>query len=222
MRGLRISIVDDHPVMLEGLSSILKEKISCDIDHLGVSAADIGKIIAKNTPDIMIIDLNMPGDAFKAIEDATAAAPQMKIIVFTASDSTDHAIRSLEAGASGYVVKGSSVSELIEAIESVSEGVVHITPGFMSKVLSTLQHRALQRKEAQHVNLSFRETQVMQLLLGGKSNKEIAAALTLSEKTVKGYMTHLMQKLHARNRVEVVIAAQKLNTASTVSQHVGR
>ena len=166
----------------------------------------------------MIIDLSMSGDAFQAIEDATHIAPNMKIIVFTASNSTDHAIRALEAGASAYVLKGSSADELIEAIDAVLEGSVYVTPLFMSKVLSTLHNRASQRKEFQNTNLSARESQVIKLLLGGKKNKEIATALSLSEKTIKNYMTHLMQKLHVRNRLEAVIAAQKMTTVVSDAQ----
>ncbi len=219
MTNLTIAIVDDHPLMMEGIANVLDRRRGFSIHLRGSTSADMVKIYNESCPDVMIVDLNMPGDAFLAIENATKNVPHMKIIVFTASSNTDHAIRALEAGASGYVLKGSSADELIEAIEAVSQGAVYITPFFMSKVLSTLQHRALQRKESQRLNFSVRESQVVKLLLDGKQNREIAIALSLSEKTVKGYMTHLMQKLHARNRVEVVIAAQKMSTGTADAQH---
>lgn len=119
-------------------------------------------------------------------------------------------MKAFEAGAIGYVLKGSTDEELMQAIETVLAGETFITPSFASKVISALRTSAMPRSAPQAVRLSVREDQIVRLLLLGRTNKEIAHRLQISEKTVKHYMTLLMQKLHARNRVEVVLAAQEL------------
>ncbi|TCR68509.1 response regulator transcription factor [Bosea sp. BK604] len=214
MAKISIAVVDDHPLLMEGLAALMQRKPGFSLTAAGAAASDIYAITAKHRPDAMIVDLNMPGDAFQAIADAARAAPEMKIVVFTASTNTDHAIHALEAGAKAYVLKGSPADELIEAIETACRGEIYITACFAAKVISALQNKAQEKKAAQGAKLSVREDQIVRLLLCGKQNREIARALSLSEKTVKGYMTHLMQKLNARNRLEVVIAAQKLNPAA--------
>ncbi|AZO81842.1 MULTISPECIES: response regulator transcription factor [unclassified Bosea (in: a-proteobacteria)] len=214
MRKISIAVVDDHPLLMEGLVALMQRKVGFSLSAAGSDAGDIYSITEKHRPDAMIVDLNMPGDAFRAIKDATKTAPDMKIVVFTASTNTDHAIQALEAGAKGYVLKGSSADELIKAIEATCRGEIYITPCFAAKVISALQGKALDGQAAQSAKLSVREDQIIRLLLCGKQNREIARALSLSEKTVKGYMTLLMQKLKARNRLEVVIAAQRLNPAA--------
>ena len=115
----------------------------------------------------------------------------------------------LDAGASGYVLKGSSTTELVNAISSVQCGETYITQNFASRVITGLRDASLRRRAAEAVMLSIREQQIVRLLMSGKTNKEIAIAIKISEKTVKHYMTALMQKLQVRNRLEVVIAAQK-------------
>ena len=211
MRKISIAVVDDHPLLMEGLVALMQRKVGFSLTAAGSDASDIYSITEKHRPDAMIVDLNMPGDAFRAIKDAAQTAPDMKIVVFTASTNTDHAIQALEAGAKAYVLKGSSADDLIKAIEATCRGEIYITPCFAAKVISALQGKALDRQTAQSAKLSVREDQIVRLLLCGKQNREIASALSLSEKTVKGYMTLLMQKLKARNRLEVVIAAQRLN-----------
>jgi two-component system nitrate/nitrite response regulator NarL len=205
-----IGIVDDHPLLAEGIAVVLSRSPRLRVVSSGNTAADIVQIANSHRPDIILADLNMPGDAFEAIETVKAQVPATRVIVFTASTSSDHAVRALAAGASGFVLKGSQVGELIEAIEAVHRGEVFITPYFAAKVIGALQAKEAEKLAAQQLKLSIREEQIVRLLLCGKPNREIAAALALSEKTVKSYMSNLMAKLHARNRLEVVIAAQKL------------
>jgi DNA-binding NarL/FixJ family response regulator len=156
-----------------------------------------------------VVDLSLPGDVYVAIASAVKMSPTTKIVAFTAATGVDSAIRALDAGASGYVLKGSSTAELLQAIYSVHTGETYITQNFASRVIAGLRDASLRRKAAEAVILSIREQQIVRLLMIGKTNKEIAIAIKISEKTVKHYMTALMQKLQVRNRVEVVIAAQK-------------
>ncbi len=150
----------------------------------------------------------MAGDVYGAIATSIIVSPNTKIVAFTAATGVDSAIRALDAGANGYVLKGSSAQELLQAVEAVRHGETYITQSFANQVIAGLRNASLRQVAAAAVRFSIREDQIVRLLLRGKTNKEIAIALNISEKTVKNYMTILMQKLNARNRLEVVIAAQ--------------
>lgn len=153
-------------------------------------------------------------DAFQAISTVPALSANVKIVALTAARGISFAIKTLDAGVHGYVLKQSTGDDILAAIQAVRRGEKFITHGFASKIVSALQDEAVRKNAALAVKLSIRENQVVRLLLAGKTNKEIASTLSISEKTVKHYMTVLMQKLNARNRVEVVIAAQRLSGES--------
>lgn len=204
-----IAIVDDHPLLAEGLAAVLGRYDHLSVVATGNKADDILSIIDDYQPDIILVDINMPGDAFAVLNEVRVRACSTRAIVFTASTSTDHAVSALAAGAAGFVLKGSQANELVEAIEAVCEGEVFISPSFAAKVIGALQAKEAEKRAAERLKLSVREEQIVRLLLCGKQNREIALALNLSEKTIKSYMSNLMTKLHVRNRLEVVIAAQR-------------
>ena len=210
MPDLSVAIVDDHPMLMEGIAVLLKRWGGFMLAATGTVADHIVPIARTHRPDEMIVDLSMAGDVFQAIADALKIAPETKIVVFTASASTEDAIRALDAGAKGYVLKGSPGEDLFQALQAAQRGDVYVTPSFATKLICALKEKTLERQKAVSNRLSVREEQIVQLLLLGKMNNEIARELSLSAKTVKGYMTNLMAKLNARNRLEVVLAAQKL------------
>jgi len=144
-------------------------------------------------------------------------APEIKIIAFTASSGINHAIDALQAGASGYVLKGSSLESLTEAIDAVMAGETYITKGFATKVIA-----ALTSPQGAKIKLSAREEQIVALLLESRTNREMAEELHLSEKTIKNYMSLLMQKLKVRNRVGLVMAARGMPLASASSRDLDR
>jgi len=208
--NVTIAVVDDHPVLLDGLAAILAGRTGFKLVGRGVRADDALALAERVRPDLLIIDLSLPGNPFEAIQKVREISSGTKVIVFTASTNVDHAVRALESGAWGYIVKGSSANELFEAIDSVLKGHTFITPSFAVQVINALRNAPSRETGSKCVKFSVREDQIVKLLYMGRTNKEIASKLNLSEKTVKHYMTLLMQKLHARNRVEVVMAAQKL------------
>lgn len=210
MGKISIAFVDDHPVLLEGLTALFAKMDSYHVVGTGRCSADALTIARDTSPELIIIDLNMPGDAFDSIAKVIAVSPHTKILAFTASSGIDYAVRALEAGASGYVLKGSTIEELNTAIVSTLAGETYITPSFATKVIASLRNASLRKIAARAIKLSIREDQIVKLLLRGRTNKEIAIQLGIGEKTVKHYMTVLMQKLNVRNRLEVIIAAQKL------------
>jgi DNA-binding NarL/FixJ family response regulator len=210
MSMISIGLVDDHPLMIEGIVALLSRAHGLQVLSTGSTANDIIDISSRFHPDVIIVDLSMPGDVYAAISSSIKVSPNTKVVAFTAATGVDSAIRALDAGAIGYVLKGSSAKELVHAIESVRDGKTYITQSFASQVITALRSASLRRAAAEAVRLSIREDQILRLLLRGKTNKQIALSLTISEKTVKNYMTILMQKLNARNRLEVVLAAQSL------------
>lgn len=207
---ISVGVVDDHPLMIEGIITLLSRAHGLEVSSTGSTARDIIDISSRLQPDVMIVDLSMAGDVYAAIATSLKVSPNTKIVAFTAVTGVDPAIRALDAGANGYVLKGSSADELIRAVEAVRHGETYITQSFASQVIAALRNAAVRRVAAEAVRFSIREEQIVRLLLRGNTNKQIADALGISEKTVKNYMTILMQKLNARNRLEVVIAAQAL------------
>jgi DNA-binding NarL/FixJ family response regulator len=211
MSTVSIGLVDDHPLMIEGIVALLSRAPGLKVLSTGSTARDIIDISLRFHPDVIIVDLSMSGDVYAAIATSIRISPNTKVVAFTAATGVDSAIRALNAGANGYVLKGGSAKELIQAVESVRHGETYITQSFASQVIAGLRNASLRRAAAEAVRFSIREDQIVRLLLRGKTNREIAVSLKISEKTVKNYMTILMQKLHARNRLEVVIAAQGLS-----------
>jgi DNA-binding NarL/FixJ family response regulator len=212
MNLISVALIDDHPLMIEAVSDLLhRARSGFKVVGVGSNANDIVELCERNKPQIAVVDLHMPGgDVYAALANAIKVSPSTKIVAFTAAAGVDSAIRALDAGASGYVLKGSSTKELLHAISSALSGETYITQNFASRVIAGLRDASLRRKAAEAVMLSIREQQIIRLLMSGKTNKEIAIAIKISEKTVKHYMTALMQKLQVRNRLEVVIAAQRL------------
>jgi two-component system nitrate/nitrite response regulator NarL len=209
MNKVSIAFVDDHPMLLEGLSAMFMGDGAFNIVGTGASAADAIDISVRLRPDIMIVDLSMPGNVFDAMTSISGAVPETKMIAFTSAVGVDTAVNAFQAGASGYVLKGSSADDLRHAVRAVLDGETFITPSVATKVVLGLRNASLQKDNTPSIRLSVREEQIVQLLLEGRANQDIARRLSISAKTVKHYMTILMQKFHARSRLEVVLAAQK-------------
>lgn len=205
-----IALVDDHPLLLSGIARMFEMDGGFDVVATGATADDAVEIASRYLPEVLILDLNLPGDAFAAIAAIVSQTDKTKVVAFTASTGIEFAVRALESGASGYLLKGSSADEVLRGVGAVCRGEIYITQGFAGKIISALRNASLRKIAAQAIKLSIREDQIVRLLLRGRTNKEIAISLGISEKTVKHYMTVLMQKLQVRNRLEVVIAAQRL------------
>lgn len=209
MQAISVAFVDDHPVLLSGICQLFANGPEYAVVGVGKNATDIIDIAKTLHPDLIVTDLNMPGTVLEAIATVANMETNTKLVVFTASTNIDTAISSLEAGALGYVMKGSTLEELADAMRRVHEGETYMTPRLAAKVIAGLQRSARQRSMPR-IAFSRREEDVLRLLLKGATNKRIADELLLSEKTIKHYMTLLIQKLEVRNRVEVVLAAQAL------------
>lgn len=217
MRSVSIAFVDDHPTLLEGIRAIFSRRSGYKVVATGICCAEALQIALEYRPDVVLIDLNMPGNAFDCIKQIRKVAPDIKIVAFTASSGINHAIDALQAGANGYVLKGSPLESLMEAIDAVVAGETYISKGFATKVIA-----ALASPQGTGIKLSVREEQIVALLLESRTNREMANQMKLSEKTIKNYMTVLMQKLRVRNRVGLVMAARSLPLAGARGSDVDR
>jgi len=203
-----VAIADDHPVLLAGMVSLFANSEKYQVVGQAVCADSCMEVAQTLSPDVMIMDLSMPGDVFRTIAQIVATAPNIKIVVFTAYCSIESALKALDAGATGFALKGSPSSELLEAIDMVMASQMFVTRQYASQVMNGLRERAKRQALDEAIKLNVREKQIVGHLMQARTNREIAAELHISEKTVKHYMTGLMLKLKARNRVEVVIASR--------------
>lgn len=211
MSKISVAFIDGHPIMMDGLLNAFSRIQDFQVVARGTSAADAVNSAITHKPDVLVLDLNIDGNAYEAMSKIGGKCPNTKVVVFTGLIGVEYALRALELGASGFVSKGSTADELSRALHAVVGGETYITQSFATKVISALRDASLRKRAAAAIKLSIREEQIVRLLLRGKTNKEIANQLSISEKTVKHYMTILMQKLNARNRIEVVLAAQNLS-----------
>jgi DNA-binding NarL/FixJ family response regulator len=213
---IRIAIVDDHPALLMGLSGLLGNDGRYLIVGTGGTADEALELARTGQLDVLMLDLSMPGDAFATITEVAGFSPATKIIIFTAFAEVGLASRAIDAGAQGFVLKGRPLRELHEAIESVLAGNHFVSPGFSEKLYSEWHARG-GRVAADPIRLSPREAQLVQCLMEAMTNRQIAARLDLTEKTVKHYMTNLMNKLNVRSRLEVVLEARRLGVTVDAS-----
>ena len=204
---MRLALVDDHPALLAGLATVFADRSEYDIVGTGSSATDALNIGLSRLPDVLVVDLSMPGDVFAVMNRLAREIPTLRLIVLTAYESVELALRALNAGAHAFVLKGRPTDELHCAVDAVRRGELFVSPGFSEEVLKAYRHQVGEDVTPSR-KLSVREQQLVDGLLRGLANKEIASELQLTEKTVKHYMTNLMKKLHVKNRVEVVLATR--------------
>jgi DNA-binding NarL/FixJ family response regulator len=202
----RVLVVDDHPVVREGLVSVLEDQPEIEVvgslDSAERAVAQIGRL----RPDIVLLDLELPGmDGVAAIPQLLAAHPATGVIVFTAYDTEERVLGALRAGARGYLLKGASGQEIAQAIRVVQAGGSHLAPRVASTVLAQVKGASRASPE-----LSPREHEVLRLVADGLPTKQIARALNITERTVKFHVASLMRKLDADNRAQMVaVAAQR-------------
>lgn len=205
---IQVIIVDDHPLFRDGVVNTLRAEPDFEIVAEGTSAADAVRLASEHLPDLLLLDINIPGGGLNAVPKIAASSPVTKIIMLTASEEEDDVVSALKAGARAYIVKGVAARELRSVLRAVYNGEAYVTPTLAASLLSDFRAAASAKSRGPLDDLTEREREILELVANGKSNKGIAAELFLSEKTVKHYMTNILQKLHVRNRVEAALLAQ--------------
>jgi DNA-binding NarL/FixJ family response regulator len=201
MTSITIGVVDDHPLFREGVSRSLSEAGDFVVVGEGASSDDALLIASESRPDVMLLDVSMPGDGLSAIGTILSKSPHTRIVMLTASEEVDTLVGALQRGAVGYVLKGVGSRGLAQAIRAVFNGSRYVSPEMSAKVMERSLNPETSNKDA----LTPRERDVMELVALGLSNKQIGLRLDLQEKTVKHHMTQILTKLGVTNRTEAAL-----------------
>jgi DNA-binding NarL/FixJ family response regulator len=214
MKRVAVALIDDQPLVVEGFKTLCSHGANIELVAIARTTADVPAILKTHAPDLFFVEVANPENNIEDLVTVARHVPSLRLAALTSSRSMRLAIQTLDAGAHGYVLKQSPLEEIAVAAETLARGEKYISHCVATKLIAALQDVAARNAQAQSVKLSIREDQILRLLLAGKTNKAIASILSITENTVKHYMSILMQKLNARNRLEVVIAAQKLQDMS--------
>ncbi len=209
MEPIRVVVADDHPLYREGVSRSLSDSDGIDVVGEGQDADSAVELAERLRPDIVLLDISMPGGGISALRRIMALDDPPKVAMLTVSEDDDDVMQALKSGAKGYVLKGVGSRELAGVVRGLASGQSYVSPALAARILNAMRSGNEGRKEADPMDdLSKREEDILRLVTEGMSNKEVGLALDLQEKTVKHYMTSILQKLHVRNRVEAAVLAR--------------
>ena len=202
---ITLALIDDHPIVRDGLIAVLSDEPDFHVLGAAASAEEGTQLLARHQPEVTLLDLELPGTSgIDALPTLLQAAPDTKIIVFTAYDTEERVLGALRAGAMGYLLKGATSEEIARAIRTVHAGGTHLSPRIASTVVAQIGHpvrgRSRQNTHGPTAPLTPREREVLKLVADGRSNKEIARTLAITERTAKFHVTSLLNKLGAENR----------------------
>ena len=198
---MRIVIADDHPVVRRGLRAIVEDALRTAEVHEARNAAELLTLVRKREPDVVLLDIAMPGrSGLEALKELRREHPKIPMLVLSIHSADEFAVRSIKAGASGYLTKDSAPEELVDAIRTVVAGRRYLTPSVAERLASAVEGDA---PEAPHEMLSDREFHVLRMLAAGKTNGEVAGELALSAKTISTYRTRTLRKMGMRTNAEL-------------------
>jgi DNA-binding NarL/FixJ family response regulator len=206
---LRVLLVDDHDLFRTGLRNLLEEQTVQVVGEAADGAQAI-RMVRELAPDVVVMDLNMPGmTGVEATRQVTTLAPLTRVVVLTISDQDDDVMNAILAGACGYLMKDSSIQDLMQGIRAAAVGESLISPHIAAKVLQRLRATGTSEQDAATIRaeLSDREIEVLKLIANGKDNANIAAELHISPKTVKNHISNILMKLQIDNRIQAAVYA---------------
>jgi len=206
---ITIIVVDDHPLFREGVVTTLIESGKFDVVAQAGSKDEAIVLAERHLPDLMLVDVSMPGGGIETASELAKKVPIIKVIMLTVSEQEHDVQAALKAQARGYVLKGVASDDLINILQDISRGDSYISPNLAVNLLMR-STEVEEQKTPEDFDLNERERQILEKLAIGMSNREIADDIHLSEKTVKHYMTNIMNKLHVSNRVQAAIKAYEM------------
>ncbi len=205
---IRLVLADDHPIYREGVARTLADAGGIEVVGQAADGEAAVAVVTECQPDLVLLDISMPkGGGLPALARIRQLAHPPKVAMLTASEEDDALMQALRLGALGYVLKGVGAGELVEVVRGLAEGQAYVSPGLAARLLVGLRARGAAPANPME-DLTKREEDILRLVAQGLSNREAGQALDLQEKTVKHYMTAILQKLHVRNRVEAAMLAR--------------
>jgi len=209
---LRIAVIDDHTLFRRGLISLLAREPGFAVVAEAADGFEGIKVVGATHPDVVLLDLNMPGiSGIEAIDAIRKEAPEAQIVMLTVSEDADDLLQALRNGASGYLLKNIDSEFLVVAIRRAAEGASVVSPEMTGKLVEQVRAGA---KPAPRDVLSAREREILAHLARGRSNKEIARSLDVAESTVKIHVQHILRKLNLASRVQAAIWAVEHGVAT--------
>lgn len=218
MSRIRVVVADDHPIVRAGIVGLLEQ--AGDLDVVGVAADgnEAVAIAASTSPDLVLMDLRMPGlDGAAATARILGAGGPTRVLVLTTYDTDEHIVEAIEAGASGYLLKAAPQEEILAGIRAVVAGETVLAPSVAAQLVRRMREDASGAAGAASgaagrapAALSARELEVLRLVATGQSNPEIARSLVIGEATVKTHLTHVFEKLDVGDRTRAVTRAMEL------------
>ena len=206
-QAIRLVVIDDHPLFREGVTRSLTEIGGFEVVGEGSSAEDALRLAREEAPDIILLDISLPGGGLNAIVPILGHRPSQKIVMLTVSEDSEDLAAALNSGAQGYVLKGVGSRTLAEILRSVAAGERYVSPTLSARLLSALSNASQASPLAE---LSPREREILVLVAEGLSNKRIGLKLNLHEKTIKHHMSRILATLKVSNRTEAAMVLRDL------------
>jgi DNA-binding NarL/FixJ family response regulator len=207
--AIRVALIDDQTLVREGIRSLLKLSNKVQVIAEGADGSEALDIARRHAPDVILMDIRMPRmSGIEAIAELIAAGYDKPVIILTTFDDHELVLEGIRAGAKGYLLKDVSLENLIAAIESVAQGGTMMQPAVTETLLRGLRNQSAEfERLPKPGELTPKETEVLRLVAGGYSNKEISSALNKSEGTVKNHVSNILSKLGVRDRTRAVLRA---------------
>jgi len=205
---IRVVLADDHVFVRDGIKSLLENEANIEVVGEAIDGEDALEVVAATQPDLLIVDIRMPNlTGIEVVEKLRNEKNNIKIIMLSMHESEEYVLKSIKAGADGYLLKGSSKEEFLKALHSVAVGGKYFSGDISSILISQLTNSStsLEPKQplGEEMMITKREKEILTLLLSGKGNKEIAEALDISKRTAEVHRFNLMKKLKVKNLMEL-------------------
>lgn len=205
---IRVVLADDHVFVRDGIKSLLENEANIEVVGEAIDGADALEVVAANKPDLLIVDIRMPNlTGIEVVERLRSENNNVKIIMLSMHESEEYVLKSIKAGADGYLLKGSSKEEFLKALHNVASGGKYFSGDISSILISQLTNSSASLEPKQNLGeemmITKREKEILTLLLSGKGNKEIAEALDISKRTAEVHRFNLMKKLKVKNLMEL-------------------
>ena len=204
---IRILLVDDHKIVRQGVRAFFDAHEGIEVIGEAGSGAEAIKMIEEHVPDVVLMDLIMPGmDGVEATREAKRISPRTQVVVLTSYHDDEHIFPALQAGALSYILKDVAMDELAEAVFKASRGEATLHPQVASRVIQEL-HGRKKDENTLVVDLTQREMEILKVIALGMSNSEIAEKFVISKYTVKGHVSNILNKLHLADRTQAAVYA---------------
>ncbi len=220
MKGkTKILLADDHELVRDGIIALLENEDNLEVVNEAANGKEALEIIEKNTPDLLIVDIRMPElNGIEVVKKVKKDFPDLKTLVLSMHDSSEYVVQCVEAGADGYLLKGSSKEEFLKAINKIAGGGKYFSGDISAIIVNNFVNGNSEKRSNESQNqdpalniLTKREKQILKLILEGKNNQEIGDDLKISKRTAEAHRFNLMKKLEVKNLMELTHKSRELN-----------